>query len=238
MSFLKSAPCTWNVSPVEKESMIFLAMVDVRGGTVMNLTLVPRVRRDLCWDTGITEKNLCGIKWQFQVGQKPAVYSVRSSGCEKLAWSPCNVWIFAKIHRRNMQAAARAFCTGALAALQPWEGWNLWCQMKRSTDTGIPPSQKSTDDHLSTSTCAELGSAHMVCCACCSIPTGTANVTENSQKNPYCCNLIGNEIRGYLLFLLKKNKKLKILISKLFLETVTGPEVLKRKTRQNKKLFC
>lgn len=59
MSFLKSpALCTWNVSPAEKESKIFLVMVDVKGRAVKNLTLVPRVRRVLCWDTWHWEEHL------------------------------------------------------------------------------------------------------------------------------------------------------------------------------------
>lgn len=36
------------MSPAENESVIFLAMVDVKGRAVANLKLVPRVRKDLC----------------------------------------------------------------------------------------------------------------------------------------------------------------------------------------------
>lgn len=82
-----------------------------------SLTLTLRVRRDSCLDTDIT-----GIWGELTLSSKIKNSCLLSqiSVCEKLTPSPWNVWIFAKSHRKTRKsAAARAFCTGALAAVQP-----------------------------------------------------------------------------------------------------------------------
>lgn len=123
--------------------------------------------------------------------------------------------------KSRRRAAAGAFCTGALAVVQPsnWAPLELMMANEKKHRYSHSPRAKKV---LST-TRGSCGSASTVCCACCSDPGWAANTVGEFTRGSIMLHLSREWNQGLFVFLLNKIIII-ILISKLLLETVTGSE--------------
>lgn len=178
-------------------------------GAVTSLTLTLRLRRDSCLDTDIT-----GIWGKVTLSSKIKNSCLLSqiSVCEKLAPSPCNVWIFAKSHRKNTQeCCCQGFlyrCTGSCSTQTVGTaGINVVKWKETQTQTSLRAKKALTTAQRM---CTHRAAGQLARFAMPAAPTPMELWTrwENSQEDLSCCIWTGNEIRDYLFFLLKPKNSL------------------------------